>query len=108
MGESIAMGLCGPAAGVGLGFAGAAVINAIAPELTATLSQATGLRVMTPNGAVSPTSPHTVSVPLSASVSAAAIGVAVLLAVAGGLLAGSFVSWRITQLRPAAALAKVR
>jgi putative ABC transport system permease protein len=107
MGESIAVGLCGAAAGVGLGFVGAAVINAIAPKLTATLAQATGLRVMTPDGAVSPTSSHTVSVPLSASVSAAAIGVAVLLAVVGGLLAGSFASWRIAQLRPAAALAKV-
>ena len=107
MGESLAMGLCGAALGAGLGFAGAAVINAIAPTLTATLTQATGLRMMTPNGPVSPTSPHTVSVPLTASVSGAAIGAAVALAIAGGLLAGSFASWRIARLRPADALAKV-
>jgi ABC-type antimicrobial peptide transport system permease subunit len=37
----------------------------------------------------------------------AAIVAAVLLAVAGGLLAGSFASWRIARLRPADALARV-
>jgi ABC-type antimicrobial peptide transport system permease subunit len=48
-----------------------------------------------------------VSVPLTAQVSAAAIVVAVALAIAGGLLAGSFGSWRIGRLRPAVALATV-
>jgi putative ABC transport system permease protein len=107
MGESVAMGVCGAAAGVALGFAGVAVINMVAPQLTATLAEATGMRIMTPNGAVSPTSTHTVTVPLTASVSAAAIGAAVLLALAGGLVAGSFGSWRAARLRPATALAKV-
>jgi putative ABC transport system permease protein len=46
-------------------------------------------------------------VPLVASVGGAAIFAAVLLALAGGLLAGSFASWRIARLRPADALAKV-
>ena len=107
MGESLAVGLLGAAIGVGLGFAGVAIIDAIAPTLTATLVQATGLHIMTPNGAVSPTSSHTVSVPMSAAVSGAAIFAAVLLAVAGGLIAGIFGSWRIGRLRPADALAKV-
>ena len=49
----------------------------------------------------------TVAVPMSASVTVAAIVAAVLLAVAGGLLAGSFGSWRIARLRPADALARV-
>ena len=44
---------------------------------------------------------------LSAAVSGAAIFAAVLLAVAGGLIAGIFGSWRIGRLRPADALAKV-
>jgi putative ABC transport system permease protein len=107
MGESLAVGVIGAAAGVGLGFAGAAVINAIAPALSATLTEATGLHIMTPSGAVSPTTSHTVSVPLIASVGGSAIAAAVALALAGGLLAGAFGSWRIGRLRPADALTKV-
>jgi len=49
----------------------------------------------------------TIAVPMSASVTVAAIILAVLLAVAGGLLAGSFGGWRAARLRPAAALARV-
>ena len=107
MGESLAVGILGAAVGVGLGFAGAAVINAVAPALSATLTQPTGLHIVTPNGAVNPTSSHTVSVPLIASVGGAAIIAAVALALAGGLLAGAFGSWRIGRLRPADALTKV-
>ena len=107
MGESVVVGALGAAIGIGLGFAGVAIINAIAPTLTATLAQATGLRIFTPGGAQTPTATHTVSVPLVASVSAAAVVGAVLLALAGGLLAGSFASWRIARLRPADALTKV-
>jgi len=107
MGESLAVGLLGAAIGVGLGYAGAAVINAIAPQLSATLTQATGLHMMTPNGPVSPTASHTVSVPLSASVGGTALIAAVALALLGGLVAGGFGSWRIGRLRPADAIAKV-
>ena len=107
MGESLAVGLLGAAIGVGLGFAGAAIINTIAPSLSAILSQPTGQHIVTPNGAYSPTVAHSVSVPLTAAVSGAAILVAVLLALGGGLLAGAFGSWRIGRLRPADAIAKV-
>ncbi|MGH3271664.1 MAG: ABC transporter permease [Trebonia sp.] len=107
VGESVAVGLLGAAIGVGLGFAGAAIINGVAPALSATLTQPTGLHMMTPSGAVNPTTSHTVSVPMYASVGVAAIGVAVALALAGGLLAGAFGSWRIGRLRPADAIAKV-
>jgi putative ABC transport system permease protein len=114
MGESITTGLIGGALGVGLGFAGAALITKIAPKLSATVNQATGQRFFGggPGGPVSSgplgsTGAHTVSVPLTAQVSVAAIVVAVALAVAGGLLAGSFGGWRIGRLRPAVALATV-
>jgi putative ABC transport system permease protein len=40
-------------------------------------------------------------------VTAGVIALAVLLALVGGLLAGAFGSWRISQLRPATALARV-
>jgi len=36
-----------------------------------------------------------------------AIALAVLLAVAGGMIAGSFGGWRAARLRPAAALSRV-
>ena len=115
LGESVTTGVIGGALGVALGvalgFGGAALIGAIAPKLYATVQTATGQHIMTmgPNGpqASSPTVPHTVAVPMSAQVTVGAIVAAVLLAVAGGLLAGSFGSWRIGKLRPASALARV-
>jgi putative ABC transport system permease protein len=48
-----------------------------------------------------------VPVSLHPSVSTGVIVLAVALALAGGLLAGAFASWRIAALRPAAALAQV-
>ena len=53
------------------------------------------------------TASHTVAVHLSAAVSGNVILLAVVLAVAGGLIAGLFGGWRAARLRPAAALAKV-
>jgi putative ABC transport system permease protein len=50
---------------------------------------------------------HTVAVPLSATVSGNMILLAVVLAVAGGLIAGIFGGWRAARLRPADALSKV-
>src|SRR5437016_629986 len=58
-------------------------------------------------GPLSGASHATIAVPMSASVTLGAIVLAVLLAVAGGLLAGSFGGWRAARLRPAAALARV-
>jgi len=112
MGESLAVGVAGAALGVGIGYAGVAIINAIAPRLSGTLpSQSTGQQIMqSTNGAthvINPSTAQTVSVPLIASVGGAAILLAVLLALAGGLLAGMFGSWRIGRLRPADALSKV-
>jgi ABC-type antimicrobial peptide transport system permease subunit len=52
------------------------------------------------------TSP-TVHVHLTPAVSGDAIALAVVLAIAGGLIAGAFGGWRAAQLRPAAALARV-
>jgi putative ABC transport system permease protein len=111
MGESIATGVIGGAAGVGLGFLGAGLITAIAPKLSAVVQTASGMHMQSagPGGPTSssPTVSHTISVPMSASVSVGAIVLAVALAIAGGLIAGSFGSWRIGRLRPAAALARI-
>jgi putative ABC transport system permease protein len=111
MGESVALGIIGGAVGVGLGFAGAALITKIAPNLSATVPTATGEHLQTagPSGTQSsnPTINHTLLVPMHASVTPGVIAAAVVLAVAGGMLAGIFGSWRIGQLRPARALARV-
>jgi len=111
LGESVATGIAGAAAGVGLGFAGAAIITTLAPTLSATVpgpsaafAQAAG-QVAPP--APGSTAPHLVAVPLHPSITAGVIVLAVILAVAGGLLAGAFGSWRIARLRPAGALSRV-
>ena len=112
MGESLVIGIIGGAAGIALGFAGAAIITAVAPELSASIPNSTSPNVVSVGGANAgrafpQAAAPTVAVPMSASVTVAAIVAAVLLAVAGGLLAGSFGSWRIARLRPADALARV-
>jgi len=114
MGESMVIGIIGGAAGIALGFAGAAIITAVAPELSASIPNSNSPRVVSAGGggaisghAFPQAAAQTVGVPMSASVTVAAIVAAVLLAVVGGLLAGSFGSWRIARLRPADALARV-
>jgi putative ABC transport system permease protein len=115
LGESVTTGIIGGALGVGLGFAGVAIIDKIAPKLSAAIPTGAGggggLQTQTGGGGpvgVSPAASHaTVAVPMSASVTIGAVALAVLLAVAGGLVAGSFGGWRAARLRPAAALAKV-
>ena len=111
LGESAAIGVAGAAAGVGLGFAGAAIIAAVAPTVSATAGADNYPQPIVPG-----THPiviggssliHVVPVALHPSVSAGVIVLAVALALAGGLLAGAFASWRMAVLRPARALARV-
>ncbi len=123
MGEAAVIGIVGGVAGVALGYAGSALVGKFAPALTASVGQTTG--TATPGGsrvfAGGPPSgasggfvggfrniaTPTVTVHLSAPVTLSLIVLAVLLAVAGGLLAGGFGSWRAARLRPAAALSRV-
>jgi putative ABC transport system permease protein len=111
LGESVTIGVLGAALGTALGFGGAAIIDAIAPKLSGTLTTPTGQHFQSfgPSGSSSssPTVAHTVSVPMSAVVSGGAIMLAVALAIVGGLLAGAAGSWQIARLRPADALARV-
>ncbi len=115
LGESVIMGIIGAAIGVGLGFAGAAIINKVAPKLSANVPTSSGSFTQTqavgPGGVTRSSGPgsatHVVAVPLHPSITMSVIVLAVLLAVAGGLLAGSFGSWRIARLRPVDALSQV-
>jgi ABC-type antimicrobial peptide transport system permease subunit len=115
MGESITIGIFGGAAGIGLGYAGAALIDHLAPKLSATIGPASaataggGALGGKASGGLKSlgNTPHTVSVSLTAPVTVSVILLAVGLAVAGGLVAGSFGGWRAARLRPAAALARL-
>ena len=112
MGEALVIGLAGGAAGVGLGYAGAALIDKLAPKLSATVgasnaASATGSSQLNNALKALTSTTHTVSVTLTAPVTIGVILLAVVLAIAGGLIAGSFGGWRAARLRPAAALARV-
>jgi ABC-type lipoprotein release transport system permease subunit len=103
VGEALVIGVIGGAAGVAIGYGTAAIVQAVAPPLTATSGSAPRGGFGRPASAVT----HTISVHLTAPVTLGAIALAVLLAIAGGLLAGSFGGWRAARLRPAAALSRV-
>jgi FtsX-like permease family len=57
MAEPVALGVIGGAAGVGLGFAGAAIITAIAPKLSAGIASATGQRIVPIGSEAAPSGP---------------------------------------------------
>ena len=137
MGESITTGIIGGAAGIVLGFIGAKIVDAVWPPLTAqaglTTGSATpgGARTFGGGGGfggggagggggfpgggggagnrfrAAADAAHTTTVHLSAPVTVNVIILAVVLAVAGGLIAGILGGWRAARLRPAAALARV-
>jgi putative ABC transport system permease protein len=120
VGEGLALGLLGGLAGVVLGIAAAAAISAAAPSLTATVGStfATGGGGFgsfagggpggaAPSGRRPLGGAQNVLVHLTAPLQAHTILIALLLAVAGGLVAGGFGAWRAARLRPADALRSV-
>ena len=111
MGEALVIGIAGGAAGVGIGYGAAALVEALAPPLTATTATtASASAAGGPGGRFArpaASAAHTVSVHLTAPVTLGAVVLAVVLAIAGGLIAGSLGGWRAVRLRPAAALARV-
>lgn len=94
--ESAAIGVVGAATGVAAGFVGTALVNALAPGLSATIPRDNGSGQTT-----------TAAVRLAAHVSPAVIVTAVLLAIGGALLAGSLGAWRAARLQPADAFTKI-
>lgn len=136
VGEALVIGVIGGVVGVGLGYLGSGLVGHFTPTLTAAVGQATGTatpggaRSFTGGGGfggggfggggggggagfagrfrpLTAAASHNVPVHLSAPVTVGAIAAAVLLAIAGGLIAGSFGGWRAARLRPAMALARV-
>jgi putative ABC transport system permease protein len=119
LGEAIVTGLIGGALGIGFGLAGAYAIDKFAPSLTASTSASATAPTSNagiPGGggggfgggsgrvanAATTTSVH-LTAPISLSVLALAVGLAIL----GGLIAGGFGGWRASALRPADALRKL-
>lgn len=107
-GESLVQGLLGGAFGLLLGLGATLVINVLSPTIS--VSSAAG--DAGPGGRGGPggfgqtaaaTADIVLRAPVTPSIIAAAVGIAVL----GGLLAGAFGGWRAARLSPAAALRSV-
>ncbi|MGW5275562.1 ABC transporter permease [Streptomyces sp. NPDC004044] len=112
VGEALVNGLMGGVLGIAVGLAGAYVVTAISPTLTAQLggSGGGGGGMLGGAGMAGPgrqAAAKSLDIALTAPVSLSIILIAVALAVAGGLIAGAFGGWRASRLRPADALRRV-
>ncbi|MGW3287341.1 ABC transporter permease [Streptomyces sp. NPDC001002] len=113
VGEAVVNGLLGGALGIAVGLAGAYVVTAISPTLTAQTGSTGGGGAGGPGGGgggfggPGRAAAKTLDVALTAPVSVTTVVLAVGLAVAGGLIAGAFGGWRASRLRPADALRRV-
>lgn len=94
--ESAVTGVLGALLGIAIGFAGANLVRAVAPKLTAVVPQSIGSGEST-----------TMPVHLVPDISTTVVIVAVLLAIVGALVAGSVGAWRASRLQPADAFAHV-
>ncbi|MBB4987005.1 MULTISPECIES: ABC transporter permease [Streptomyces] len=115
VGEALVNGVIGGALGIAIGLAGAYAVTAASPTLTAELGASGGGfgggrgggMVFGGPGAARTAAGRTVDIALTAPVSVTTVGLAVLLALGGGLVAGAFGAWRASRLRPADALRRV-
>jgi ABC-type antimicrobial peptide transport system permease subunit len=108
MGETLVLGMVGGAVGIAIGVAAAWLVTEVAPTLTATLAGGPAVGGTTgPGGGGESPFARTISVALHAPVSASLVAMAVGLALAGGVIAGLFGGWRAARLRPADAMRQV-
>ena len=106
MGESLVEALAGAAVGVVVGLAGAVAIARLSPALKATVGQSGSGGAGGAPGALRQAL-QTVTVHLTAPVSLRLVALAVVLALAGGLVSGALGGWRASRLRPADALRRL-
>jgi len=120
-GESLVQGLIGGAAGLVLGLVGIWIVNLMSPTLGGSAGQTlpdvlaggpagpggAGPGGGGPFGAMVPDAAGTAEVTLNAPITVSVIAIAIGLAVLGGLLAGAIGGWRAARLRPAEALRSV-
>ncbi|MFB8079083.1 ABC transporter permease [Streptomyces sp. NPDC056013] len=114
VGEALVNGFIGGALGIAIGLAGAYAVTAVSPTLTAELGSTGGVfgggrggGMAFGGGPAGTAAGKTVDIALTAPVSVTTVGLAVLLALGGGLVAGAFGAWRASRLRPADALRRV-
>ncbi|MGP2440469.1 ABC transporter permease [Streptomyces sp. JW3] len=117
VGEAVVNGLVGGVLGIALGLAGAYAVTAVSPSLEAEIGSTGGGGGGGMGGGPGgggggmggggQSAAKTLEVALTAPVSLTTIALAVVLAVAGGLIAGGFGGWRASRLRPADALRRV-
>ncbi len=137
MGEGLVIGIAGAVIGLVLGLIGVAIVSAIGPTLSATVGPSfsttgaggfsggaggfsggsfpnrfngSGSSGFRPPGGFADrfaSASHTVLVHLTAPIQGGTLGIAIALALVGGLLAGAIGSWRAARLRPAEALRQV-
>ncbi|MEV8354975.1 ABC transporter permease [Streptomyces niveus] len=113
VGEAMVNGLVGGALGIAVGVAGAYVLTAVSPSLTAEVGSAAagpgggGGGMIRAGGPAGQAADKAIEIALTAPISAATIALALGLAVTGGLIAGAFGGWRASRLRPADALRRV-
>jgi len=88
MAESAVIGIAGGTAGTALGYAGAALIDVIAPRLSA------------------PAGSRVVSAAVHAPVTLGVLTIAVVIAIGGGVLAGALGGWWTGRLRPTAVMTR--
>lgn len=106
-GESLVQGLLGGLVGVAAGLAAAWLIGAVGPTLTAEVAAAGGAALPGPFGGGAAAETVSESISLTADVSPGLVLLAVGLAVAGGLVAGTVGGLRAAHLRPADALRRI-
>jgi putative ABC transport system permease protein len=127
IGELFVLGVVGAGIGIGIGATGAFAASSAASHLSATVQETNdsntaggfggGLgaggsffsgQVGGPVTTISnPNATHTVVIPFNAPITSGVVVLAIVLALAGALMAGSLGGWRAARLRPAAAFARV-
>ena len=122
LGEGLVSGVLGAALGVGLGFLGAFLVARIGGTVKVPVGATTVAHFRPSTGAPGGgpfgagrapflhdlgAAANSVTVHLTAPVSLEIVGLAVMLGLAGGLLAGALGGWRVARLRPAEALRRV-
>jgi putative ABC transport system permease protein len=106
VGESLAQGVVGGLAGLGLGIAAAAVFDAVGPKLNASSpSGGSGSNLLGLGSASLRTAKQTIALHAPLTLGLVLLGIA--LAILGGLLAGAAGGLRAARLRPAEAMRRV-
>lgn len=122
VGELLVLGIAGAGLGIAIGFTGAWATSSAASTLSATVQEANAPASANGLGAngsffsgqvggavttfANPNALHTVKIPFNAPITAGVVALAVVLALAGALMAGSLGGWRAARLRPATAFAR--